>query len=109
MLGICITYSINETEATIRKTAILGLFALLPLSALAGREEAENALTSILFEENMENVSYSLRSNGFVEILFGVSVSATDYARVVERLRKHPDIPGVLAGKGGRDYCPTTR
>jgi hypothetical protein len=57
----------------------------------------------------MENVSYSLRSNGFVDILFGVSVSDTDDARMLERLRSYPDIPGVLAGKGGRDYCPTTR
>lgn len=78
---------------------------LIALPALAGQAESENAVTNILFDENMENVSYSLRNDGFVDIVFGVAVSEKDYIRILERLRAHPDIPGVLAGRGTKNYC----
>ena len=78
---------------------------LIALPALAGQAESEDAVTGILFDENMENVSYSLRGDGFVDIIFGVAVAEGDYIRIVERMRKHPDIPGVLAGRGSRNYC----
>ncbi|NWG86565.1 MAG: hypothetical protein HXY26_03480 [Hydrogenophilaceae bacterium] len=86
---------------------LLVLFAalLFALPAHAGQAESENAVTSILFDENMENASYSLRGDGFVDILFGPAVDEKDYIRIVERLRKHPDIPGVLAGRGGKNFC----
>ena len=79
--------------------------ALIALPVYAGQAESENALTNILFDENMENVSFSLRGNGFVDILFGIAVAEKDYIRIVERLRKHPDIPGVLPGRGNTDFC----
>ncbi len=82
------------------------LLAVLSGASLAGVTESENALTAILFDENMENVSYSLRSNGYVDILFGPSVPDDVYSRILNRLQTHPDIPGVLAGKGKGDYCP---
>ena len=78
---------------------------LATLPAHAGQSEAENAVTAILFDENMENISYSLRRDGFVDILFGVAVPESEYIRIVERLRQHPDIPGVLAGRGKGNYC----
>jgi hypothetical protein len=78
---------------------------LLSLPALAGQAESEDALTNILFDENMENVFYSFRSDGFVDIWFGPAVPEKDYIRILERLRKHPDIPGVLAGRGSKNYC----
>ena len=78
---------------------------MLALPALAGQPESEDAVTGILFDENMENVSYSLRNDGFVDISFGIAVEEKDYVRIVERLRKHPDIPGVLAGRGSKNYC----
>ena len=82
------------------------LFSLLfALPAIAGQSESEDAMTNILFDENMENVSYSLRGDGFVDILFGIAVPEKDYIRIVERLRKHPDIPGVLAGRGSANFC----
>ena len=74
-------------------------------SAFAGAEEAENAVTGILFDANMENVSYSFRKDGFVDILFGVAVPEAEYMRIVEQIRKHPDVPGVLAGRGAGNYC----
>lgn len=78
---------------------------LIALPALAGQPESENAVTNILFDENMENVYYSFRGDGFVDIWFGPAVPDKDYSRILERLRKHPDIPGVLAGRGSRNYC----
>ena len=78
---------------------------MLALPALAGQSESEDAVTGILFDENMENVSYSLRNDGFVDISFGIAVEEKDYIRIVERLRQHRDIPGVLAGRGSKNYC----
>ena len=82
----------------------ISLFAAFP--AFAGIEESENALTNLLFDEKMENVSYSLRSDGFVDILFGIDVPEKEYVRILELIRKHPDIPGVLAGRGTANFCP---
>ena len=82
------------------------LFSLLfALPVFAGQAESEDAVTNILFDENMENVFFSFRSDGFVDIWFGPAVPEKDYIRIVERLRKHPDIPGVLAGRGSKNYC----
>lgn len=78
---------------------------LIALPALAGQSESENAVTNILFDENMENVYYSFRNDGFVDIWFGPAVPDKDYSRILERLSKHPDIPGVLAGRGSKNYC----
>lgn len=88
-----------------RRLLVPALLMLVSLAVHAGQGEAENALTAILFDENMENISYSLRRDGFVDILFGVAVPESEYIRIVERLRQHPDIPGVLAGRGKGNYC----
>lgn len=82
------------------------LFAAFP--AFAGLEESENALTNLLFDEKMENVSYAFRSDGFVDILFGKDVPEAEYARILDLIRKNPNIPGVLAGRGNANFCPTT-
>lgn len=88
-----------------RQLFVLFAALLFALPAQAGQAESENALTNILFDENMENFFYTLRDDGFVDILFGPAVDEKDYIRIVERLRKHPDIPGVLAGRGGKNFC----
>jgi hypothetical protein len=88
-----------------RHLAIVFVSLLIALPAFAGPEESENAVTNILFDENMENVSYSFRTDGFVDILFGPAVPEKDYIRIVERMRNDPSIPGVLAGRGTRNYC----
>lgn len=79
---------------------------LLSLPAFAGLEESENALTNLLFDEKMENVSYSLRGDGFVDILFGIDVPEKEYIRIVELIRKNSNIPGVLSGRGTANFCP---
>ncbi len=88
-----------------RYVIVMFVSLLVALPAFAGQAESEDAVTNILFEESMENVSYSFRSDGFVDIWFGPAVPEKDYSRIVERLRKHPDIPGVLAGRGSKNYC----
>lgn len=91
------------------KNLIAALFTMLiALPAYAGLEESEDALTNLLFDEKMENVSYTFRSDGFVDILFGVDVPEQEYVRIVELIRKNPKIPGVLAGRGSGNYCATT-
>jgi hypothetical protein len=83
-------------------------FALAMLCAqpaFAGADEAENAVTAILFDANMENVSCAFRKDGFVDILFGVAVPEAEYVRIVEQIRAHPDVRGVLAGRGSGNYC----
>jgi hypothetical protein len=88
-----------------RQLLVSALLVFASFTAQAGQSESEDAVTNILFDENMENVSYALRGDGFVDISFGIAVAEKDYIRIVERLRKHPDIPGVLAGRGSKNYC----
>ncbi len=79
---------------------------LITGAAMAGQVESEAALSKILWDEDMENVSYKVRSSGFIDITFGGAVSDQDYSRILNKLQTHPDIPGVLAGRGSTNYCP---
>ena len=88
-----------------RQLFVIFIALLVSLPAFAGPGEAERAVTNILFDENMENVSYAFRGDGFVDIVFGLAVPEADYIRIVERIRKHPDVPGILAGRGTGNYC----
>ena len=88
-----------------RQLFVVFVSLLFSLPVFAGQSESENAVTNILFDENMENVYYAFRSDGFVDIWFGPAVPDKDYSRILERLRNHPDIPGVLAGRGSKNYC----
>jgi hypothetical protein len=88
------------------KKALIPLLFCLALPCWAGQTEAEIAVSNLLFDEGMENASFKVRSDGFVDILFGSAVSDADYSRLLEKLRAHPDIKGVLAGKSTRNYCP---
>lgn len=88
-----------------RQLLVVLVSLLFALPAFAGQAESEDAVTNLLFDENRENVSYSFRGDGFVDILFGPAVNEKDYIRIVERMRSHPDIPGVLAGRGSRNFC----
>ena len=83
---------------------LLGLSLALPVQA--GQNESEAAVARILFEADMENISFKVRSDGFVDILFGAAVSDADYSRLVEKLRADPDIKGVLPGKSSGNFCP---
>jgi len=76
-----------------------------PLS-LAGQPESGDVDTSVLFDEDMWNALYSLRSEGLLDILSDQSVSDMDCIRILNKLKAHPDIPSIFAGKG---KVPTVR
>jgi hypothetical protein len=88
------------------KKALFPLLFSLALPTWAGQMEAESAVSNLLFDEGMENATFKVRSDGFVDILFGVAVSDADYSRILEKLRTHPDIKGFLAGKSTSNYRP---
>jgi hypothetical protein len=87
------------------KKALFPLLFSLALPNWAGQMEAESAVSNLLFDEGMENATFKVRSDGFVDILFGVALSDADYSRILEKLRTHPDIKGFLAGKSTSNYC----
>lgn len=87
------------------KKALFSLLFCLGLPCWAGQVEAEAAVGRLLFDEGVENASFKVRSDGFVDILFGATVSDADYLRLLDKLRTHPDIKGVLAGKSSENYC----
>jgi hypothetical protein len=73
--------------------------------AKAGQSEAEDSVTRILFDNDMENVSYSVRPDGFLDIIFGASVPEETYVKVVQLLKADKDINGVLAGHSTANFC----
>lgn len=95
------------------------LFMIL-LSSCAGRnvltedevilqQKATNALTSILFEYELdENASFEVMKNGFVNLRIQGFVSVKTYTKAIEELRAHKDIDGVFATQGGVEVCPNT-
>jgi hypothetical protein len=81
---------------------VLGLSAA---SALAGQKAAESALREILAAEQITNVSYTVHADGFIHIVFSGRMMEQDYDRVLDRLNRHPDIPGVLAAREADVFC----
>ncbi len=86
---------------------VLTVAAAVPLPAGAEEQDAavraENAVTAILFEaEADEFTAYQIDRRGFVELTFASNVPDGIYADIVQKMKSHPDIKGVLAGKGGR-------
>ena len=81
----------------------VGLAVLAPV---AGAEDAEtkasSAVANILFEyDGSDFASYAVREDGFVDILFARNTPDKLYGEMIDKLRAHPDIKGVLPGKTG--------
>lgn len=64
---------------------------------------ADSAVANILFDYDgsFEFASYKVNSSGFVDITFARNMPDTLYSEILKKLQEHPDISGVLAGKGG--------
>jgi hypothetical protein len=79
----------------------------LQFSAPAMSEEdalskATSAVTAVIFDHNAEEfVTYNVRDNGYLDITFARNTPDSIYNEMLEKLRSHPDIKSVLAGKGG--------
>lgn len=82
--------------------AVCGLVAPAHVLAEDARTKATNAVTNILFDNNADDfVSYSIRENGFLDITFASNTPDPVYDKIITRLKNHPDIKGVLAGRDG--------
>lgn len=66
-------------------------------------EKADAAVANILFDYDGANefASYRVNDDGFVDILFASNTPDSLYSEILNKLEKHPDIHGVLAGRGG--------
>lgn len=73
-----------------------------PALAADAESKATDAVTAILFEHEAETFSsYKISEKGFVDITFARNTPDLTYSVILNKLRHHPDISGVLAGKGG--------
>lgn len=77
-----------------------GNFALA--QELNPEAKASSAVAEILFNEDADEFStYRVNGKGFVNITFASNTPDAVYSNLLNRLKSHPDINGVLAGKGG--------
>jgi len=64
--------------------------------------KASSAVTNLIFEYDADQfTSFSVRDDGYVDIVFARNTPDKLYAEMIDKLRAHPDIKGVLPGKGG--------
>jgi hypothetical protein len=79
-----------------------GLTLATPLHAEDALSKADAAVSNILFDEEADEfTSYSISQDGFVDITLARNTPDPLYSKILNKLLKHPDIKGVLAGKGG--------
>lgn len=79
-------------------------FFFISGSALAQDPESKStdAVTAILFEHEADQfATYKISDKGHVDIVFARNTPDLIYAVILNKLLHHPDIPVVLAGKGG--------
>ena len=64
---------------------------------------ADAAVANILFEYDgsEEFATYIIKDDGFVDITFARNMPDKLYGELLSKLNNHPDIKGVLAGRGG--------
>lgn len=73
-----------------------------PAIAQDAESRANEAVSEPLFEEDAEAfTSFRVNERGFVDISFASDTPDAVYVRIVQKLESHPDVDGVLAGKGG--------
>ena len=91
----------------LRKIALLILIAGF-LIAHASRAEdalgkADTGVANILFDYDgaSEFATYRIKEDGFVDIVFARNTPDKLYSDILNKLQHHPDINGVLAGRGG--------
>jgi hypothetical protein len=64
--------------------------------------KSTDAVTAILFDHEAEEfATYRISDKGYVDIGFARNTPDLIYSVILNKLLHHPDIPEVLAGKGG--------
>jgi len=89
-----------------KSLAITMLVIGLVIAGPAGAEEVEDktnaAIANILFENDADEfVSYSIRSDGWLDVTFASNTPDPIYSKILNKLETNPDIKGVLAGRNG--------
>jgi len=83
--------------------AALGLHLSLPASAEEDPlSKATSAVTAIIFDAGGEEfMSYNVHEDGYVDVTFARNTPDPIYSAILQKLRSHPDIHGVMAGRDG--------
>lgn len=100
---------LRDLTSCLSVALLLGNLAIaVPVRADDTEARASEAVANVLFDFDGSNefVSYVVGPDGFVDAVFADNTPEPLYAEVVEKLRAHPDIKGVLAGRGG-PTCPS--
>ena len=64
--------------------------------------KATDAVTEILFDADIDNLAtYKISEKGFLDITFAKNTPDLLYSVMLNKFLHHPDIKGVLAGRGG--------
>jgi len=80
--------------------------ALLPATSLAGKAEAESAMTEIMFDSDQirpEEIIYKVSKNGVVNVTFDDDLPENLKDEFIAKLRAHPGING--ANIKSEDIC----
>jgi hypothetical protein len=77
--------------------------SVAPALANDAESKASEAVANVIFDYDGSNefLSYHVREDGFVDAVFASNTPDALYTDIVEKLRSHKDIKGVLAGRGG--------
>lgn len=82
---------------------ILMLLCITSSAAADALNNADAAVANVLFEYDgsEEFATYIIKDDGFVDINFARNMPDKLYGEILTKLKGHPDIKGVLSGKGG--------
>jgi len=95
----------KQTIRFISALALLSALSVVPAWAEEdAQSKADRAVANLLFEYDgaEEFASYLIRPDGFADISFASNMPDALYSELLAKLQNHPDINGVIAGKGGR-------
>jgi hypothetical protein len=86
---------------------VLGMLIAGPILASSDLDRADAAVADVLFgyDGSFEFATYKVRESGHVTITFARNIPESLYSEILTELKKHQDINGVLAGRGG-PVCP---
>lgn len=87
-----------------KKILISLILCLSVISVVADEvDKADSAVANILFDYDgsQEFASYVINEDGFVDITFASNTPDKLYGEILTKMQNHPDIDGVLSGKGG--------
>jgi len=65
--------------------------------------KADLAVANILFDYDgsSEFASYKISDSGFVDIIFATNIPEDLYVEIIDKMRAHPDISGILPSASG--------